>query len=463
MNTGTVLKDNTTSEIIGKLSFFTKISYGLGEFACGMVWSLVSSYLLFFYTDVFGLPGAAVAVLLLVARIWDCVVDPVLGLIMERTNTKNGRFRPYILYGAVLLGVFNILTFYTPSFTGVWKIVYAGVTYLLLGTFHSMVNVPYGALATVMSRSTDERTSLNSFRGFFGTIGGILTGAAVMPIIIMLGNGNSQKGYFYAAIVLSLVSMPMLFLTYANCKEVITPEKEERPSVKESLMAVVSNKQLLIVILSLFILFTGLFQRLGTLVYYCIYDLGRPDLIAVLFTLLSVCMAIGSFVPPIAIKYIEKKTLLQIGLAITGLGFAGMYFVPSSNTTMIIVLSVIACIPLGFNSIMIFSMTADCIDDNQVKTGIRSDGAIYSFTSLITKISNALVGLISVSALGMIGYVANAQQTAEAIQGINVIVNLIPGVLFLVAIIPMSFYKITKERADNNSLILAERHKERDN
>ena len=112
MNTETVLKNNNTSEIVEKLSFFTKISYGLGEFACGMVWSLVSSYLLFFYTDVFGLPGAAVAILLLVARVWDCVVDPVLGLIMERTNTKKGRFRPYILYGAIFLGIFNILTFY---------------------------------------------------------------------------------------------------------------------------------------------------------------------------------------------------------------------------------------------------------------------------------------------------------------------------------------------------------------
>lgn len=284
-----------------------------------------------------------------------------------------------------------------------------------------------------------------------------------MPMITMLGNGNSQRGYFYAALVLSVISIPMLFLTYKNCKEIITPEKEERPSIKDSLMAVVSNKQLLIVISALFILFTGLFQRLGTLVYYCIYDLGRPDLIPVLMTLLSVCMAIGAFIPPIATKYIEKKTLLQMGLTITGLAFASMYFVPYTNTTMIIVLSVIACIPLGFNGIMIFSMTADCIDDNQVKTGLRSDGAIYSFTSLVTKISNALVGVISVAALGMVGYVANAQQTPEAINGINTIVNLIPGILFLIAVIPMCFYKITKERADKNSSILVERHKERAN
>ncbi|MBU3101139.1 MFS transporter [Clostridium sp. DSM 17811] len=440
-----------------KLSFGTKVSYGLGEFACSIVWSLIASYLLFFYTDVFGLPGTVVAVLLLVARVWDCVVDPLLGIVMEHTNTRFGRFRPYILFGSIALCIFNVLTFYTPSFTGVSKIIYAAVTYLLLGSVHSLVNVPYGALATVMTRDTNERTSLNSFRGFFGTIAGILTGATVMPLIQILGKGNNQKGYFYASIVLSLISMPMLFITFKNCKEVITPTKAEKPTVKQSLKAAFSNKQLLLVYATLFLLFTGLFERLGTLMYYCIYYLKRPDLIAVLFTLLSVCMAIGSFIPSIATKHIEKSTLLRIGLVTTGISLCGIYLTPETNITMILILSVFACIPLGINGIMIFSMVADCIDDNQLKTGFRSDGSIYSFTSLITKISNALVGALSVTFLGMVGYVAKAQQTAEAVHGINIIVNLLPGIMFLLATIPMSFYGITKIRATKTSEILLER------
>lgn len=152
----------------GKLGFLTKFSYGLGDFATGIVWSLVSSYLLFFYTDVFGLSGAVVAILLLVARVWDCFVDPIVGLIMERTKSKHGRFRPYILYGSVALGLFNILTFYTPNLGSTGKVIYAGVTYLLLGTFHSLVAVPYGALATVMTRYVEDRTSLSAFRGGMG-------------------------------------------------------------------------------------------------------------------------------------------------------------------------------------------------------------------------------------------------------------------------------------------------------
>jgi sugar (glycoside-pentoside-hexuronide) transporter len=434
-----------------KLSFGTKLSYGLGEFSGGVVWSLVSSYLLFFYTDVFGLAGGVAAIILLIARVWDVFVDPILGLVMERTKSKHGRFRPYLLYGSVGLVLFNILTFYTPSFSDVGKIVYACVTYLLLGTFHSMVSVPYGALATVMTRDSVDRGKLNAFRAFFGQIGGILTGAAVMPLILFLGNGNDQNGYFYASIVLSLISLPMLFITFKNCKEVVIPTKEEKPSIKESLRAVALNKQLLLVFATLFLLFTGLFGRLGTLVYYCMYVLNRPDLIAVFFTTLSVCMAIASFIAPLLEKFLERRTILRIGLSITGLSFIAIYFTPATNTTMLIVLSIIACLPLGLNGIMIFSMTADCIDDNQLKTGVRSDGAIYSFTSLITKISNAIIGSLSLAALGYFGYVANAQQTPEAINGINMVVNLAPGILFLLATIPMFFYGITKAKAFNTS------------
>ncbi|WP_160689615.1 MFS transporter [Clostridium sp. C2-6-12] len=442
----------------GKLSFMTKLSYGLGEFACSVVWSLVSSYLLFFYTDVFGLAGAVIAILLLVARVWDCFVDPMLGLIMERTKSRFGRFRPYILFGSISLGLFNILTFYTPQFSGTGKAVYACVTYLLLGTFHSVVNVPYGALATVMTRDTNERTNLNAFRGVFGQVAGIVTGATVMPLITILGKGNNQNGYFYAAIVLSVISMPMLFLTFKNCKEVIEPMKEERPSVKESLLAVVKNKQLLLVLSCLAISLFAVFGRIGVVMYYAIYVLGRPDLIAVMFTTLSIAGVCGAFVLPFIAKFFEKKTVLGLGNVLSGISFIALFFTPASNITVIIGLTFVGCLSIGFSSMM-FSMVGDCIDDYQVKSGLRSDGAIYSFTSLTTKIVNAIVGSLSVAVLGLIGYVANAQQTPETIKGLNMLVNLVPGVIYLVALIPLFFYTLSKAKATENTNILIERQK----
>jgi sugar (glycoside-pentoside-hexuronide) transporter len=447
-------------QIKGNLSFLTKLSYGFGEFSASVVWSLASSYLLFFYTDVFGIAGGAAAVILLVARVWDCFVDPILGLIMERTKSKHGRFRPYILYGAFALALLNILTFYTPDLTGTAKVIYAGVTYLLLGTVHSVVNVPYGALATVMTRDTHERTNLNAYRGVFGQVAGILTGAAVMPLITILGHGNQQHGFFYAAIVLSVVSAPLLFFTFKNCKELIEPTIEERPTLKESLQAVGANKQLLLLLTSLFVVLLGVFGRIGTLTYYCIYVLNRPDLIAVSFTILSVCGAIGSFSLPLIAKFFEKKTILILGSILTGIAFIALYFTPATNITMIIVWTIAACLPTGFASPMNFSMVADCIDDYQIKTGIRADGAIYSFTSLSTKIASALVGAVSATILGAIGYVANQQQTPEVVHGINALVNLAPGILYLLATIPLFFYKISKARAIDNTNELLRRRNE---
>jgi sugar (glycoside-pentoside-hexuronide) transporter len=440
-----------------KLSFFTKLSYGFGEFSASVVWSLASSYLLFFYTDVFGIAGGVAAIILLVARVWDCFVDPILGLVMERTKSKYGRFRPYILYGALALCALNILTFYTPDLSTVGKVIYATITYLLLGTVHSVVNVPYGALATVMTRDTNERTNLNVYRGVFGQLAGILTGAAVMPLITFLGKGNQQDGFFYAAIVLSLVSAPLLILTFKNCKEVVTPAKEERPTIKESLKSVWSNKPVLLILTSLFIVLLGVFGRIGTIVYYAIYVLNRPDLIAVLFTILSVCGAIGAFGVSFIAKYFEKKTLLIVGSIIMGLGWCGLYLTPVTNFTMIYILSAVSCIPLGFSGLMVFSMVGDAIDESQLKTGVRADGAIYSFTSLVTKIASASVGALSAAILGAIGYVANTQQTPEVVNGINILVNLGPGIFLIIGTIPLFFYHITKARAMKNTEELLKR------
>jgi GPH family glycoside/pentoside/hexuronide:cation symporter/probable glucitol transport protein GutA len=439
-----------------KLSFMTKFSYGLGEFACSVVWSLVSSYLLFFYTDVFGLAGGIIAILLLVARVWDCFVDPILGLIMERTKSRFGRFRPYILFGSISLGLFNILTFYTPQFSGTGKAIYACVTYLLLGTFHSVVNVPYGALATVMTRDTEERTRLNAFRGVFGQVAGIVTGATVMPLITILGKGNNQNGYFYAAIVLTLIAMPMLLLTFKNCKEIVEPMKEERPTIKESLLASVKNKPLLLMLLCLLISLIAVFGRIGLVVYYAIYVVGRPDLIAVMFTTLSIAGVIGASCLPFIAKHFEKKTVLGGGNVVSGIGFIALYFTPVSNTTAIIAITFVACLSMGFSS-MIFSMVGDCIDDYQVKTGTRADGAIYSFTSLTTKVVNAIVGSVSVAVLGAIGYVANQPQTPEVANSINMLVNLVPGIIYFVATIPLVFYTLSKAKANENTRILLER------
>lgn len=428
-----------------KLSYFTKFSYGLGDFASNISWGLVSSYLLFFYTDVYGLSAGIIGTLMLTARVWDAINDPIMGLIAERTRTRWGRFRPYILWGSIFLCIFNVLTFTVPNLSGNSKIVYAFFTYIMLGTLYTLVNLPYGALATVMTRDADERVSLNSFRGFFSLISSVVTGGAMIPLVKYLGHGNDSKGFSSAALVLSAVSLPMFFLVFFKCKEVVQLPKHEAPTLKESANAVLTNKPFLLAIINLFFVFTGLFGRLGTVVYYYIYNMQRPDLIGPLMGLFGLCTALGAIIVAFLAKRFEKIHISMVGMLISGLGLIAIFFTPVTNIPVIVALTIISSVPLGFGTPIIFSIVGDCVDYYQLKTGKRADGAIYSAMSLVTKISMTLIGVLAVSALSAVGYVANQPQTPEAIKGINIIVNLVPGICYLISIIPYFFYKLNRE------------------
>jgi len=442
---------------ISKLSFKTKFSYGIGDLASNISWGLVSSYLLIFYTDVYGLSAAVAGTLILIARVWDIFIDPIVGLFVERRDSKFGRFRPYILIGAVLTAIFNTLTFVTPSFSDTAKIAYACITYIILGTVYSVVSISYGALATVMTNDTNERTSLNSFRGFFASISNVIVGASVMPLVSILGNGNNQIGYALTALVLSLISIPLYLMVIKNCKEVIQPPKSQYPSIKESVMAVATNKPLLMAMIFLLLMFTALFGRLGIVVFYYIYVLGRPDLIALLMMGFGIFTALGAILVSFLANHMEKKTLLIVSCGISAVGLIAMYFTPSANVMMITILTLVYSISVGFCSPMIFSIIGDCIDDNECKTGKRADGAIYSMTSLITKVSSAIIGGLTAFSLASIGYVPNAQQSASAINGINIVVNVIPAVLYIAAMLPLFLYGISKARAMENSKELERR------
>lgn len=442
-----------------KLSYFTKFSYGLGDLASNISWGLVSSYLLYFYTDVYGLSAGVIGILMLTARVWDAVNDPIMGLIAERTNTRWGRFRPYILFGSIILCALNYLTFTVPNLQGAPKIIYAFLTYISLGTIYTVVNLPYGALATVMTRDTEERTSLNSFRGFFQMIANVILGGAVMPLVNFMGKGDNAKGFSGAALVLSSIALPIFLLVFYKCKEVVPPPKNHKATLKDSAMAVVQNKPLLLVLLNLFLVFTGLFGRLGTAIYYYIYNMHRPDLIGPLMMLFGLSSALGSVVVAFLAKYFEKKDINIYGTIVSGIGLIAIYLIPATNVKFIFIFTIVACIPLGFGTPLLFSMVGDCVDYYQHKTGIRADGAIYSAISLSTKIAMTIIGVLSVSALASVGYIANQTQTPEALRGINAVVNLIPGILFILSVIPLFFYDLTKEKCRN----IANELKEKEN
>ncbi|WP_281730393.1 MFS transporter [Metabacillus endolithicus] len=224
----------------GKLSFSTKLSYGFGDFASQLLWSFSGSYLTIFYTDVVGITPALVALIMLIARIWDGINDPMLGFLADRTKSKHGRFRPYILYGTPFLALFSVLAFTAPGFGGNMeaKVAWFMFTYIGLGMLYTIVNLPYGSLAAVMSKDSGERTALSSFRMLFTNLGSVLLSVISMPLILLFSSGTGDqitaRGYTMTAIVLAVIAIPLFYLVFFKCKEVVQPIHNKKISIKES-------------------------------------------------------------------------------------------------------------------------------------------------------------------------------------------------------------------------------------
>lgn len=435
-----------------KLTFSTKLAYGLGDFASQLMWTLASSYLVLFYTDNVGLAAGSVGVLMLVARVADAMFDPMLGAYAERHQTKYGRFRPWLLWGSPILAVSVILTFMTVPGGDTVKFFWAGGTYLFMGFMYSAVNLPYGALSTVMTRDPQERVDLNSFRMIGTNLGAVTLSAFTMPLILQFsgfgdGKTTSVMGYTITAAIMALVAVPMFWIVFAKCKEVIQPDlSETKVPLSTTFKVVLGNKPLMLVALSLFFILSGLFGRLGVAVYYYIYLMHRFDLIAPLMMLPSIAGALGIALFARIAKYIGKKKTVIISMLVTALPTLILYFVDPSNVTMVFVLT--GLYGLGnFAAPVVMSMVPDSIDDAEDRTGVRSDGTAYAAVSLGTKIASALGAAIGAILLGAFGYVANAhEQTALAATGINFTVNIVPAIFSLLAIIPVILYPITEQK-----------------
>lgn len=282
-------------ERLSKKSIF---SYGLGDLASQLVWSFVGTYLTVYYMDVVGLAPLAVSTILMAAKIWDAVNDPMMGGIAERTHTKWGRFRPYILFGAPFLGLFSVLTFTAPFGNGTAGIVWAAFTYIGAGMLYTLVNIPYGAMAGVMTTQDSDRNKLNSIRGI-GMQVGMMTINFASSIILVKISGSTEtisgKSYTIAAILFALISLPMFFIVFKNSKEVIMPKTSvEKVSIVKNLGLIFSNKYLMIIVLTMLFQMTGNMGRIGIMAFYVRDCLGNFTLMALLMTLPSIGSIIGN-------------------------------------------------------------------------------------------------------------------------------------------------------------------------
>lgn len=421
-----------------KASPFAVVCYGMGDLASQFVWTFVGSYLTIFYTDIVGLTPLAVSAIMLGARIWDAINDPMMGAIAERSSSRLGRFRPWIAFGCPLLALFSVLTFTTPfANTSRASVVWAAATYIIAGMLYTLVNIPYGALSGVMTEDAAQRNVINSSRNIGMNLGMVIVNAISAALLLHFskstGGAADGNGYLMTAVVYAAVSIPLFLLVFFSSKEVVKPlASDKKFSFASTVKNLVCNKYLMIVTLVMILQMTAFMGRIAVTAYYVIYCLGSFSMIALIMTIPSLGGIIGSLFVPIAAKKIGKRNVLMSTMIIQAIGLVIIYLAPFDNMAMVLV----GCVIFGLFNVgfpMSLSLVSDSVDYMEFKTGKRTDGTAYATYGLATKIGNALGGAVGVLLLGAFGYTANAQQTPEVQKGINIVVNLIPAILFMLS------------------------------
>lgn len=448
-----------------KTNKFTAFCYSFGEVGSQLSWYMINSYLMLFYTDIVGLTAGAISLIMLIARVWDAINDPMMGVIADRTKTRWGKFRPYLMFAPPFLAVFNILTFTVFPVEGMAKFVLCLVCYIGAGMAYTAICVTYGGLVNLIARDSQVRMNYTSARAVGASVIKIILSAVAMPMILFLGKSDAPNatGFFWTTVICSAVMLPCFWLCAWRCKETVVVgsvehmQQASKEPVLQSLKKMCKNKMLLITVFNVFCGAIAIMSRMSMLTYYVIYVVGSPIMIAPIFTTMTITELIGSAALPMGTKKFGKRNWLLILNVIMVAGFVIMFAVPSNNSAFLIAISAI----IGFgNSAANVStgMLSDCIEYGDWKYGIRQEGLTYSYMSFGVKLATAVGGSVTVLLLAASGFVPNAEQTEAAKMGINAVVNLAPAAVIIISMIPLFWYKLDKKMMDKIRVELDERN-----
>lgn len=444
-----------------KINLKEKIGYGLGDAASSMFWKIFSMYLLFFYTDVFGIAPAVVGTMFLITRIWDSCFDPIVGIIADRTKTKWGKFRPYLLWVAVPFAVIGVLTFYTPDFDEKGKIIYAYVTYSLMMMIYSLINVPYASLLGVMSSDRKERTTLSSYRMVFAFGGSLLALWLIEPLVNYFGGSlNSKTGWLATIAVFGLITTVFFWACFFFTKERVKPIENEQSNLKEDLKDLLKNRPWWILLGAGIgtLVFNSI--RDGAAVYYFKYYVSSSinfdfSLFGTAFhmTPTSIYLVLGQaaniigviLATPIANKIGKKKTFFG-AMALASILSLIFYFFGKEDIFLILIFQILISICAGCIFPLIWSMYADSADYSEWKQGRRATGLVFSASSMSQKFGWTIGGAGAGWLLGYYGFQANVEQTATAQHGIQLMLSILPAIAAAISVAFILFYPLSEEK-----------------
>ena len=413
----------------GKVPLISKIAYGFGDVGCNFSWMFVSNFLMIFYTDVFGISMTAVSALMLFSRFWDAINDPIVGGLTDKTKTRWGRYRPWLLVAAPVTAILLMLTFWAhPDWSDKAKIIYMVITYCLLVLGYTCVNIPYGTLCGAMTQDIDERAKINTSRSVAAMIAIGIINIITVPLISKLGSHSTKNGYLFVAIIYGCIFAACHFFCFAKTKEAVTTPEKEKISIKVQLKAVMQNRPYILALIGQVLFGFTLYGRNADVLYYFTYVEGN----AAYYTTYSMCIIIPSIIgaacfQPVFRKLDNKGRTAESAVIFYALAGVTQFFFSGFNTA-------------------IYAIIPDCVEYGEWKTGLRNDGFQYAFVSLGNKIGMAIGTAMLAMLLGKYGYVANQTQNSAVISIMKHSFSTIPGILWIVTAIVLFFYRLNKKR-----------------
>lgn len=448
-----------------KIRLTEKLGFAGGDFACALFFLLFSFYGLYFYTDVFGISAAAVGTIFLVARLWDAINDPIMGIIADRTRTRWGRFRPYLLWMAIPFAGTGVFCFVVPDWSMGAKVAYAAITYTLFSMVYTAVNLPYSGLMGVISPNSAQRTELAQFRFMGSYSGSLFIALAVTPLVSVLGGGNEQRGYLLTASLFAVVAAPLFLITFLTTRERLQPIERESSQVLTDLKDLAANRAVLVLFVSSLLFFIGIALHLATVPFYFKYyvrdsyslfgwTLSAENMIGPYFTASSLFLLFGVFATGrIARRFGKIRAYISL-LTMASLAWAAQYFVPAASVSTLFAIEAVGALLAGPLDAIAFAMFADAADHSEWKTGRRATGLVMAVASFGRKAGWAVGGALGGFMLAWYGYMPNEAQSPETIDGIRLMLTLVPAVAGLLGGAVLLFYPLSERKVREISLAL---------
>lgn len=437
-----------------KLTFREKYSYGVGAFGKDLVYAFVATYLMMFFTDEVGLSSVFVGGLFFISRFWDAINDPMMGMIVDNTNTKYGKFRPWLLIGTLINAVVLVFLFLNPAnfLSGKMVYVYCAVAYILWGMTYTIMDIPYWSMIPSFTSDASERDKISVIPRIFATIGGSTVNTFGLMLISFLGVGSSSVGYFRLGLGISIVFIISTLVTVYNVEERNTVENKEKIKIKEVFSILLKNDQLLVIIASVIIYHIALFLVGGFALYFFKYAIQNESLYAVFTGLSTIAQVCALMLFPKLVSKLSRKIVYGMACVLPIIGFLGMFFISgiSTNPILLCMAGIVYNIGFALSSASTTVMMSDAVDYGEYKVGKRSESIVFSMQPFIVKFATAFSGLIVGVGLNIINYVPNAIQSDQTIMGMKIIMFIIPSFLMITCLaLYLKFYKLNGEFKDN--------------